>query len=195
MRFALVALLALCGTAHAAMISGQVTGITTYAPQPNIPAGLPFRFEFSLNTAVPANQLDADTFNFFFEIYIEGNTYLHQIPGMIILPGPNVPYQHDYYGLITEDTLGVHYALGADDLFNVAFTMPGQFDDPLQDYPLANLTLESITGVSINFIKVGFTPIVSWFAINAPVLPVPEPSTYLLGVMGLVGLLAFRCRR
>lgn len=182
----LLLMLAFCGVAQAEMITGQVTGLTTEVQHHHIDAGLPFRFEFSLNTEVTRDEFYADTFNFCFEMYVDGNTYLNQLPSIGLLDSPEVPYQHDLFGPITDSAFVVHYALGADDLFSAAFTIPGLPTEA--EHPLMDISLDSITGVSINFTKFGQDPIVSWFAISSPV-DVPEPNAVILFLIGIILLL------
>jgi hypothetical protein len=199
MRYVLCALTLLCGTAQAAMISGQVTGTTVAVPHKDIDAGLPFRFEFSIDTDAPkgwTGQPSPYTSSFY--IFVDGIEYIRgEIPSLYALPGPSTPSQYTALGTLTEDTIVARWMLGAGEHFAAAFTVPGLFENPLPQYPLANLTLESITGVSINFLRSEttyeeWTPLVYWLAVDAPVSPVPEPSAYLLCAMALVGLVWFR---
>lgn len=187
--------LALQGTAHAELLRGEVSGIVpTTIPwrASTIKAGMPFRLEFTIDTESEVGPWWGD--NMLVDLYVNGKNQTGDRPDMYPLNGP-ADAGRSGLGLLVEDSLTGSWLTAPDNLFVIAFTIPNKITLPLSNRPLQGLTLQDITGVTFGFadadeaVKV---PIL--LANNLPLSTVPEPSTWLLGALALLGVLPFRRR-
>ena len=189
---ALVALaLALPTVANGALLRGQLEGPAPQLPWTSIGGpGKTYLLDFTIDTA---------TTTAIVHVFIDGNDVLNGEgtnpfnTQIIRAPGDT---GRGGIGAITEDSFVKQFLFMPDTAFGMAFAIPGAINESTPGAPLTGLTFSDITGITFGFNDMDeISPVPFLYAVNArPVqVPVPEPSTFVLGLFAVAGL--WVCRK
>jgi hypothetical protein len=201
-----IAFLLLCSSTSAAVIEGQVSGITPQAvPWNGIQAGKAFTLTFKIDTSAAALNAvsnyagpvarDLDHSLFDIKLVVDGDSLIDESFAWTALAGPGNG-DNGGTGFVADDAVLATGLLAPDNLFVFTLHTPGAISDPIPNFPLLGFTPSSLAGVTFGY-RDADEPETSLILLgeNLPITIVPEPSTYALAAIGVIGLLAFRRRK